>query len=215
MPALTIGLTGGIASGKSLVQTEFEALGVPVLDADLVARTVVAPGTPAIAQIAAEFGSEMLLPDGSLDRRRMRERVFTEPDARRRLETITHPAIRAEMGRWREAQTAPYCLISVAILLEARMQDLVDRILVIDVPPSMQLQRLQHRDGIDEALARGMLAAQASREQRLAVADDVLRNDGSPEQTRAAVARLHAFYRDCAARGTPRAPGLRLPDPVI
>jgi hypothetical protein len=117
---LTIGLTGGIASGKSTVQAMFEALGAPVLDADLVARQVVEPGAEALAQIAAAFGAQMLLADGSLDRRRMREHVFGRPEELRRLEAITHPQIRRRMLDWKAAQTAPYCMLSVAILIEAR-----------------------------------------------------------------------------------------------
>lgn len=195
MPAtLTVGLTGGIASGKSLIQKAFEDLGVPVLDADLVARQVVTPGEPALAEIARVFGAEMLLPDGTLDRRRMRERVFAHPDARRQLEQITHPHIRRRIQEWLAAQTGSYCVLSVAILIEARMTDLVDRVLVVDCPVEHQLQRLQQRDGIDETLARAMLAAQAAREQRLAVADDVIDNSGSPEAAIAAVSRLHQHY---------------------
>jgi dephospho-CoA kinase len=135
---LTIGLTGGIASGKSTVQAMFETLGAPVLDADQVARQVVEPGSVALAQIAAAFGPQMLLADGSLDRRRMREHVFGRPGELRRLEAITHPQIRRRMLDWKAVQTAPYCMLSVAILIEARMHDLVERVLVVDVPETLQ-----------------------------------------------------------------------------
>jgi dephospho-CoA kinase len=212
---LTIGLTGGIASGKSTVQSMFEELGTPVLDADLVARQVVEPGSEALTQIAAAFGRQMLLADGSLDRRRMREHVFGRPEELRRLEAITHPQIRRRMLAWKAAQTAPYCILSVAILVEARMHDLVDRVLVVDVPEDLQRARLRTRDGIDEALVEHMLAAQLPRAQRLAAADDVLENSGDLARIRAAVVVLHDFYRRLAAEGTARAPGLRLPDPVI
>ena len=212
---LTIGLTGGIASGKSTVQAMFEALGVPVLDADLVARQVVEPGSEALAQIVASFGPQMLMADGGLDRRRMREHVFGRPEELRRLEAITHPQIRRRMRGWKAAQRAPYCMLSVAILVEARMQDLVDRVLVVDVPEALQRARLRARDGIDEALVERMLAAQLPREQRLAAADDVLENSGDLNGVRASVTILHDFYRKLAADGTARAPGLRLPDPVI
>lgn len=212
MSTLTVGLTGGIASGKSLVAGFFEALGVPVLDADLVARAVVAPGQPALARIAETFGAQYLQADGQLDRRALRERVFPDPEARRKLEGITHPAIRAGLLEWRERQSAPYCILSVAILLEAGMRPLVDRVLVIDVAPQIQVDRLLHRDGITPALAHAMLAAQAGREARREAADDLLENAGTPEQTRRAVERLHAFYLGLAAAGTPRAPGICLPN---
>lgn len=215
MACLKIGLTGGIASGKTLVQQAFENLGVAVLDADLVSRIVVMPGQPALQAIAETFGAEMLQPDGQLDRRRMRERVFNDPAARKQLEAITHPAIRAHMREWLDAQTGPYCLLSVAILVETGMRNLVDRVLVVDVPETLQLARLQQRDGIDLTLAQGMLAAQSSRANRLQAADDVLENTGSPPQTVAAVQQLHHFYLNLAQRNEPRAPGLRLPPSVI
>ncbi|WP_428310416.1 dephospho-CoA kinase [Hydrocarboniphaga sp.] len=195
MSRLTIGLTGGIASGKTLVGDAFVALGVPVLDADQVARDVVAPGEPALALIAEAFGADALAADGTLDRRRMRERVFGNPDELRRLEAITHPAIRRRMRHWRDAQTTPYCMLSVAILVEApKMRELVDRVLVVDVPVATQMARLTARDTVDETLARQMIAAQASREQRLAAADDVIVNDASVEQTLITVRTLHERY---------------------
>ncbi len=216
MPAqFTVGLTGGIASGKSLIQSAFEALHVPVLDADRVAREVVAVGEPALAEIAAAFGADLLQADGSLDRRRMREHVFADPAARKRLEGITHPHIRRRIRAWLAAQSGPYCILSVAILIEARMTDLVDRVLVVDCPVEHQLQRLMQRDGIDETLARAMLTAQASREQRLAIADDVLENCKNPEVAIAAVAQMHAHYLSIARQNSPKAPGLRLPHSVI
>lgn len=212
---LTIGLTGGVASGKSTVQAMFEALGVPVLDADQVAREVVAPGSAALAEIAAEFGEGMLLADGGLDRRRMRERVFGDNDARRRLEAITHPHIRQRMQAWKSAQTAPYCMLSVAILLEAGMRPLVDRVLVIDVPESLQQDRVRVRDGITPPLAAQMLAAQLPRDQRLAAADDVLVNTVDLDTIRDCVTRLHRYYLQLARDDSPHAPGLRLPEQLI
>lgn len=212
---LTVGLTGGVASGKTTVQHMFAALGVPVLDADLVAREVVAPGEPALDQIAAEFGTGMILVDGTLDRRRMREHVFADPAARKRLEAITHPHIRARMRAWKSAQTGPYCMLSVAILIEAGMQTLVDRILVVDVPETVQEQRLCVRDGIAPHLAAQMLAAQLPRSQRLAAADDVVVNTSDLVTLSRCVERLHRYYLDLAQRGTYKAGGLRLPDSVI
>ncbi|WP_028080059.1 dephospho-CoA kinase [Solimonas soli] len=208
---LTIGLTGGIASGKSLVQSQFEALGVPVLDADRVARDVVAPGSPGLAAIAAQFGADFIAADGGLDRRRMREHVFADAAARQRLEAITHPLIRERMRAWRATQRGPYCMLSVAILLEAKMQDMVDRVLLVDAPVELQLARLVERDRIAESLARQMLAAQLSREARLGAAHDVLFNAGEPAAVRQAVASLHRYYLQLAERGDFKAPGLRLP----
>ncbi|MDP9140644.1 MAG: dephospho-CoA kinase [Pseudomonadota bacterium] len=207
---LTVGLTGGIASGKSTVEALFRELGVEVLDADQLAREVVAPGSPALAQIAQDFGAEMLLPDGQLDRRRMRERVFADPAERKRLEGITHPHIRAGMLAWKAAQSGAYCIISVAILIESGMQTLVDRTLVVDVAESSQLQRLCARDGVTPELAQNMLAAQTSRQHRLGAANDVLGNHGELALLKAGVAQLHAFYCELAASGQLAAPGLRI-----
>lgn len=208
---LTIGLTGGIASGKSLVTNAFLALGVPVLDADQVSRDVVAPGEPALARIAKTFGNEYILDDGTLNRRRLREKVFAEEDSRRLLEAITHPFMKQRMKDWRDAQTAPYCVLAIAILIESRMGVLADRILVIDVPVEVQMRRLIDRDGIDETLAKQMIAAQATRAARLDAADDVIENNAAPDDVRAAVGKLHEHYLQIAAKGTPKAPGLRLP----
>lgn len=200
MPRLTVGLTGGIASGKSLVADAFAARGVPVLDADTVARDVVAPPSPALAEIAGEFGPQALLPDGTLDRRWMRQRVFGDAPALRRLEAITHPAIFARLRAWRDAQTAPYCMLMVPILLEAGQGALVDRVLVVDAPESLQLQRLTGRDGIDAELARRMMAAQLPRGQRLALAHDVIDNGAAIAAVDAQVERLHRRYCALAAQ---------------
>ncbi|MDB5973746.1 MAG: dephospho-CoA kinase [Nevskia sp.] len=195
---LVIGLTGGIASGKSTVGNQFIALGVPLLDGDHVAREVVAPPSPALAAIAAHFGAEYLQADGTLDRRRLRERVFADPAARRELEAITHPLIRRRILEWRDAQSAPYCILSVAILVESGMHQLVDRILAVDVPRETQLERLVVRDGIAEPLAQQMIAAQTSRSERLARADDVVDNTRPPQSLAPQVARLHRLYLEIA-----------------
>lgn len=200
MSALTVGLTGGIASGKTLVADCFMELGVPLLDADQVSRDVVAPGEPALAEIAAAFGSDYLLPDGTLNRRRLRERVFADAEARKQLEAITHPRMRARMNEWRGRQTHPYCILSIAILVETGgMRQAIDRVLVVDVPVEVQLQRLMARDDVSETLARQMIAAQATRERRLAAADEVILNDGPIEETRQAVLRLNRRYLELAA----------------
>ncbi|MDN5873459.1 MAG: dephospho-CoA kinase [Sinobacteraceae bacterium] len=198
MNTLCIGLTGGVASGKSFVARHFETLGTPVLDADQVAREVVEPGTPALADIRAEFGAESLLPDGSLDRRRMRARVFSDSAALKRLEAITHPAIRRHVQAWREAQTAAYCIYSAAILVESGMDSLVHRVLVVDVPVDTQLQRIVARDQHDEALARRMIAAQAPRQQRLAAAADILDNSAGNATIVPQINRLHRLYTGLA-----------------
>lgn len=205
MSRYAVGLTGGIASGKSLVSSQFRALGVPVLDADQVARDVVEPGQPALSEIAAAFGPASLLADGRLDRRRLREIVFADPEARRRLERITHPRIRERIRAWMDAQTAPYCMLENAILFESGMDALVDRVLVVDVPEALQRQRLAARDGIDPTLVEQMLAAQSPRELRTGRADDVILNTGAPAQTATAVQRLHETYlqRAATARSTP------------
>ncbi|PTU30678.1 dephospho-CoA kinase [Stenotrophobium rhamnosiphilum] len=198
MSQLTVGLTGGIASGKSLVESQFRALGVPVLDADQVSRDVVAPPSPALDEIAERFGAEFITAEGTLDRRRMRELVFSDAGAKQRLEAILHPHIRQRLKQWRDAQTAPYCIISVAILLETGMRTLVDRVLVVDVPVETQMTRLTVRDGIAETLASSMIAAQTHRQVRLDAAHDVIQNIGTPEQTQREVARLHQLYLQLA-----------------
>jgi dephospho-CoA kinase len=208
---LTVGLTGGIASGKSLAADAFVALGAPVINADTVAREVVAPGSPGLRQIQDRFGAEFLTAAGELDRRRMREHVFADTAARRALEAITHPLIRSRLLQWRDAQQAPYCVLDVPILVESGLDALVDRILVVDAPPELQVQRLIARDGIAAELAHRMLAAQASREERLQHADDVIRNTGSPQAVRDAVARLHGFYQSLATGAEQPATGLHLP----
>lgn len=208
---LTVGLTGGIASGKSYAADTFRALGTPVLNADQVARDVVAPGQPALGRIGAEFGAEFLLPDGTLDRAKMRRHVFADADARQRLERITHPAIRAGLLRWRDAQTGPYCVLDVPILVESGMDALVDRILVVDAPEELQVERLVARDRIDAELAWRMIQAQAPRGERLARAHDVVLNAGTLADLAAAVAALHARYLELARTGEKHASGVHLP----
>lgn len=207
---LTVGLTGGVASGKSLVGDAFATLGVPVLDADQVSREAVLPGSPGLAAIAREFGADFLQADGTLNRARMREHVFGNARARRQLEALLHPHIRAAMIRWRSVQHHPYCLFSVAILVESGFRELVDRVLVVDAPEAVQLRRLVQRDGISPELARQMLAAQASREQRLQAAQDVLCNSGDPQTTREHVHTLHRFYLAVVSGEKPGSAGLYL-----
>lgn len=196
---IVVGLTGGVASGKSHVLALFTALGPPAIEADDVGRAVVEPGEPALAEIAAAFGSTMLLADGSLDRRAMRERVFADPAALQRLEAITHPHIFARLERWLAQQSGPYCLLSAAILLERGFDRLCQRVLVVDAPEKDQIARLMRRDGSSEVLARQMLARQFSRAERLARAHDVIDNADPPRPLEAAVAALHARYQALGA----------------
>lgn len=197
MARYTVALTGGIASGKSEVERRFRALGVHVADADVAAREVVEPGTPGLAEVVHAFGPEALEPDGAMDRAAMRRRVFADPDARRRLEAIIHPRVRAALRAACEAAPGPYAIAAIPLYAEAGADAYapwVDRVLVVDVPVELQLARLLKRDGIDEPLAWKMIRAQATREQRLAVADDVIENDGPLEALDAEVARLHGRY---------------------
>jgi len=198
---LRIGLTGGIASGKSTVAALFAAHGVPVLDTDLIARDVVEPGEAALGEVVAAFGPDILGPDGRLDRPRLRARVFADPDARERLEAILHPAIRAELARRAEAAGGLYQVWVIPLLVEGGQLDRVDRILVVDCPEEIQLARVMARDGGTAEAAQGILAAQASREQRLAAADDVILNDGAEARLVPQVAALDQKYRAIAAAG--------------
>lgn len=195
-----IGLTGGIASGKSLVAAEFAALGVPVIDTDVVARQVVEPGEPALARIVERFGAQMLTEDGQLDRRQLRNHVFADAAERAALEGILHPVIRERsLAAAREADGA-YQLLVVPLLIETEFRRLVNRVLVVDCPESTQLERLVARDGEDPEQATRMIDAQVPREKRLAAADDVIDNGGSRSATRRQVARLHALYLELAGR---------------
>ena len=203
MSRFVVGLTGGIASGKSVVASRFKALGVSVAEADLAARAVVAPGSPALAQIAERFGQHMLLPGGALDRARLRAHVFADAAERKALEAITHPTIRALLREQCEQADGPYAIADIPLLAEAGGRTAypwLARVLVVDAPVALQLTRLMARDGIDETLARKMVAAQASRAERQALADDVVVNDGSLEALQGAVDRLHADYLRRAAR---------------
>ena len=210
-PPFRVGLTGGIASGKSTVAELFAARGVPVVDMDIVARQVVAPGSPGLARVAEAFGPGVIGPGGGLDRARLRQIVFSDERARKRLELILHPLIIAEGSRQREAAGGPYQVIVAPLLVEAGLTGWVDRVLLVDCPAEVQIDRLLHRDGGDEDQARGMLAAQASREARLAAADDVIENTGTLDSLARAVEHLDRAYREMAIRDGQRPPGIRLP----
>ena len=191
---LRIGLTGGIGSGKSAAAAAFARRGVPVIDTDELAREVVEPGQPALVAVAAEFGADLLGPDGRLDRRRLRSLVFADAVRRKRLEAILHPAIRAALAARLATVHAPYVVIAIPLLVEVGLEGSVERVLVVDCPPALQLARVAARDGETSAAAAAMLAAQASREQRLAAAHDVLDNTGTLATLDAQVGALHERY---------------------
>lgn len=172
-----VGLTGGIGSGKSTIADLFADLGVPIVDADIVARQVVEKGSPLLAQIAVHFGEEMLTETGELNRAALRERIFNNDEEKQWLNHLLHPAIRAEMSAQLAAQTAPYCLFVVPLLIENNLTALCDRILVVDVKPETQLARASRRDNNKIQLIQQIMNAQVSREQRLSQADDVINND--------------------------------------
>ena len=197
--ALIVVLTGGVAAGKSAVTRRFEALGVPVHDADVAARDVIAPRSDGLAEVVAAFGTDVLDGSGQLDRPAMRRRVFANPAARRTLEEIIHPRVRAWLLERALAERAAYCLLAIPLLAENRAHYLwVDRVLVVDVPESVQLARLMARDGIDEALALRMIDQQASRADRIALADDVIENTGAEDALDQIVADLHRHYLQLA-----------------
>ena len=191
---LVVGLTGGIGSGKTAVSDRFARYGVPIIDTDLLARELVEPGQPALTEIATAFGLDCLDGTGRLDRARLRERVFADASGRRRLEAILHPQIRA-LSRQRLAQlTAPYSLLVIPLLAETGMTDWIDRVLVVDAPEAERLRRVMARDRTSEEQARRILAAQASREQRLALADEVVENSGDFAALDRQVSTLHQHY---------------------
>jgi len=189
-----IGLTGGIASGKSTVASLFTALGVTVVDTDLLSREVVAPGSALLRQITDHFGTQVQSGDGTLNRQELRKRIFEDPEQRKWLEALLHPAIRELTDARSEAATGPYVIVAIPLLVETDGAARFDRVLVVDCDPDLQLARLMARDGARREDAARMLAAQAPRAARLAVADDVIHNDGDLASLRDQVAKLHAEY---------------------
>lgn len=195
---LVIGLTGGIGSGKTLATDHFARLGITIVDADLAARVVVEPGQPALAEIAATFGAGMLLPDGRLDRPRLRQHVFSDPEARRQLEAITHPRIAAEIARQLAASKSPYTILVSPLLFESGQARFAQRTLLIDADPALQRARAAARDNTSPEQIDAIMAAQMHREERKQRADDILINDGEPEHLYAAIEALHAHYLELA-----------------
>lgn len=194
MKPWVLGLTGGIGSGKSAVAEAFGKLGVHWVDVDQVARWVVEPGEPALALIAERFGKSVLAPDGSLDRAKMRELIFSEPEQRKWLEQLLHPLIRQQTAEHLGRAESAYAIMVSPLLVESGQYRQVDRVLVVDVPEALQLQRAIRRDQSNETQIRAILNAQASREDRLRHADDVLVNDRDLDRLKQEVARLHEFY---------------------
>ncbi len=196
---LRIGLTGGIGSGKSTVCRLFADLGVPIIDTDDIAHSLVEPGKPALAYMVEAFGQEILDQQGALNRALLRERVFSDEKQRQRLELILHPLIRSEMHRQLERLKGSYVIIAIPLLLEKGWQGEVDRILVVDTNETLQMQRTVRRDGLSEAAVKRIMKSQVSRQQRLATADDTIHNDGALDKLRGQVIELHQLYLQLAA----------------
>ena len=194
---LSIGLTGGIGSGKTAVSDIFVTLGVPVIDTDIIARELVEPGQPALKALVECFGPACLTPDKRLNRAYLRQRIFTDPTAKKNLEDILHPRIRAEVARRISRLSAPYCIVVIPLLVEINASDAaytIDRILVVDVPENVQIERVMSRDNVSKEHAVRILQSQASRQHRLANADDIILNTGSLTELRQKIDYLHQYY---------------------
>lgn len=193
-----VGITGGIGSGKTAVTDHLETFGIVVVDADKAARVVVEPGTPALAEIAEHFGSEILLDDGALNRAALRELVFKDSAQRKILEGITHPRIREEIARQLSAATSPYVVLSSPLLLESGQHSFADYVVVVDVPEAVQVDRTMRRDDNSESLVKQIMAAQLDRQTRLSRADEAISNDGTLEALHTEVEALHKRLLDRA-----------------
>ncbi len=198
--ALRIGLTGGIASGKTTVADLFAGCGATVIDADRIARELVMPGQPVLAALIRALGREILDADGNLDRERLRRRIFSDATTRRIVEGILHPAVIAEIRRQSDAAPGPYQILVIPLLIEGGHRELVDRVLLVDCAEERQIERLMRRDGETRENALRALAAQATRSQRLAAADDIVSNEGDPANLVTEVAGLDGEYRRLAAK---------------
>jgi len=198
-----VGLTGGIASGKSTAAKFFGALGVPILDSDQIARDVVEPGQPPLERLVERFGAGILTPDGHLDRPALRDIVFSDPKARADLEALTHPAIGAALEARSATSGGPYQILVIPLLVEKNLSPHVDRVLVVDCDEALQIRRLRARDGSTAANAQAILNAQASRAVRLKAADDVITNEADMSAVQQQVAALHSRYLELASQ--PRA----------
>lgn len=199
---MIIGLTGGIASGKTTVANMFIDLGIEVVDADIVAREVVEPGTPALQQISEHFGQSVLSPDGSLDRKALRNIIFSDEQAKTWLNNLLHPLIRNTIVEQLQNTTSPYSILVAPLLLENNMQTLVSRVLVVDTEISTQIERTIARDNSDISQAKAIISAQIARDKRLALADDVIKNNGMINNLTNDVKKLHDGYLACIQDGT-------------
>ncbi len=196
----TIALTGGIASGKTVVSDEFAKLGIAVIDADVIAHEIVEPGQPALEEIKHTMGTQFIDKNGQLKRSDLRDLIFSDPKARKHLESILHPQIRQKVRKAIEAVTSAYCILVIPLLADRDVYPYLDRVLVVDVEPDTQVHRLMARDNCNRQQALQVLAAQPSRAQRLEIADEVLNNSGSLTLARDAVARLHKRYTQLATQ---------------
>ena len=196
----TVALTGGIASGKTLISDEFARLGIAVIDTDVIAHEIVEPGQAALQEIEDAFGSELIDASGRLKRQTLRALIFSDPDKRKKLESILHPRIRQEAGKAGAKVTSAYCILVIPLLAESGAYPNSDRVLVVDAEPETQIIRLMARDKCSREQAEQALASQASRENRLKMADDILDNSGSADDARHEVAHLHLKYLRLAAR---------------
>ena len=199
---LIVGLTGGIGSGKSTVADLFQQLGIPVIDADVIAHTLVEPGQPALVEIIEAFGANTVDASGVLDRARLRKLVFSDPEQRHRLEAILHPKIRREIITLTTNIRTPYCIVVIPLLLETDQRDLVDRILVVDTGVDKQIARVTMRNGLPKHEIMAIITAQASRERRLAAADEVIDNNGSLNELNSQVRAQHEKYLKIARKPT-------------
>ncbi|MDC9588108.1 dephospho-CoA kinase [Xenorhabdus sp. XENO-10] len=189
-----VALTGGIGSGKTTISNVFSSLGVPIVDADIIAREVVAPGTTALQAITEHFGADILLPDGSLNRAMLRQKIFAAPEEKKWLNALLHPLIQVETQRQLNQVTTPYAIWVVPLLIENNLMHLADRILVVDIPAEIQISRTMVRDGVSREQVENILAAQASRQGRLEKADDVIVNHNSEQDITSRVVELHQQY---------------------
>ena len=193
-------LTGGIASGKTAVSDRFAQLGVPIIDTDVIAHQIVEPDQPALNQICREFGEDFVTAEGRLDRRKMRNAIFSNPDLKTRLENILHPAIAAEASRQVDLLDTAWCILVIPLLVETDLFPWIDRILVVDVEEAVQIERVMARDSINKEQALAILNAQSSRQERLALADDIIDNSGTLDQLKSSVDQLHKKYTTLAKR---------------
>ena len=193
---LVVGLTGGIGSGKTTVANGFSALGVPVIDTDVLARELVEPGQPALDEIISTFGTEATTADGRLDRNYMRQLIFTDPARKSQLEAILHPKIRQRIRALLAKIQHAYCIVVIPLLFETRQTDLVDRILVVDAPEKEQLTRVAVRDSLSDNAIMAIINTQANRNTRLAAADDIIVNDRGMSELTGHIQKLHRYYMD-------------------